>query len=394
MRIGLDATVLAPDTRHSGIGKYTISLLNNLAQAETSNEYLAYGPPACVRPADLHPAVRWKALPNVRLGRLSAFATSMWILPRVARSDRLDLFHAPTVHPRPSLPAVPRRMPCPVAVTIHDLIPLTFYHKGPDRLPLRWRTFYRWNLRAAASADLVIAVSEAARGELTTTLGSIGNRARVIHNGVDAAPPTIAKQAGTRPYVLFAGSFEARKNLARFVRAYSRAVTGGLSYDLVVMANPRTGDRSVVDSEITSAGLAGRVSFTRGVTDAELWDLYGNAAVVAFPSLAEGFGLPPLEAMAAGTPVIASRLPALEEVLGDAAAFVDPYSEVSMAEAMLALEADVSRRESLAKAGLRQARLYSWRDCADQTLTAYQEICASRLPADAETHRRARPEAA
>ena len=394
MRVGLDATILAPDTRHSGIGTYTISLLNNLAQAETSNEYVAYGPPGGARPADLHLAVRWRALPDVRLGKLRALATSMWVLPRVARGDRLDLFHAPTVHPRPSLPAVPRRMPCPIAVTVHDLIPLTFYHQGPDRLPLRWRAFYRWNLRAAASAELVIAVSEAARRELTTALGSIGNRARVIHNGVDVAPPAIAKPPGTRPYVLFAGSFEARKNLARFVRAYSRAVTGGLSYDLVVMANPGSGDRLAVDYEIARAGLADRVRFTHGVTDAELWDLYGNAAVVAFPSLAEGFGLPPLEAMAAGTPVIASRLPALEEVLGDAAAFVDPYSEASMAEAMLSLEANVSLRDDLAHAGRRRARLYSWRHCADQTLTAYQEICAGRLPADAETRRRARPEAA
>lgn len=393
MRIGFDATALGQPGRYSGIGKYVLNLLNNLARAEGANAYLAYGPAKSVRPEDLHPAVEWKRLPNPPLGKLTALAVSVFNLPRIAVRDSLDLFHAPTVHPRPSLLAVPRRMPCPLAVTIHDLIPLTLYDSGPDRLPFHWRSYYRWNLRGAVSADLLISVSEASRRELRTALGSVGDRVRVIHNGVEPPPQAYTNGQHTHPYVLFAGSFEPRKNLARFIRAYAAAVARGLPYDLVVVAHPDSGDKSAVESEIDRAGLRRRIRFIPAVSENDLWDLYRSASIVAFPSLAEGFGLPPLEAMAVGTPVIASNLPALREVLGDAAMFVDPYSETDMSAAMLALAAAPPRRELLSQAGLRRARLFSWRDCAEQTLTAYEEVWG-RKHRDRQAYQRAASEAA
>lgn len=394
MRIGFDAAILGASTRYSGIGQYSLKLLNHMVEADGSNEYLVYGPPGCARPAHLDARLRWKPLLWPRVGKLSALASSVWTVPRVVEADRLDLFHVPTVHPRPSLPALPLRMPCPLVVTLHDLIPLTYYSSGPDRMPLRWRLYYRWNLRAAAKACLMITVSQAARREIIDELGLDEKRVRVIYNGVDA--PSMAQNAPdtSQPYILCVGSFEARKNVLRLVRAYARAIRSGVSQDLIIIADPGSGDTVAVTDEIEASGLADRVHFLHAVPEERLWELYRQADLFVFPSLAEGFGLPPLEAMAAGTPVITSDLPALREVLGDAAIFVDAYSDGDLAAAMVQLAASPARRMQLAKLGKVRAGRYTWRDCAEQTLTAYEEAARVRVPSNGEEPHRAEAEVA
>ncbi|HEY7802269.1 MAG TPA: glycosyltransferase, partial [Dehalococcoidia bacterium] len=159
--MGIDASILAPRTRDSGIGRYVRRLIEEMPRLARDDLFVLFAPEACPRPADLPANTVWQALPRLPLGKLSAPATYFWWLPRLARSWRLDVFHAPTVHPRPSWPPVPRRLPCPLVVTIHDLIPLTFYASGPSKLPRTHLAFYRWNLRAAESAAAIITVSEA-----------------------------------------------------------------------------------------------------------------------------------------------------------------------------------------------------------------------------------------
>jgi glycosyltransferase involved in cell wall biosynthesis len=377
MRVGFDASILGASTRYSGIGQYSLKLLNELARVDDSNEYLLYAPADCARPADLDARLHWKSLPRPRAGKLSELGASVWTVPRVAEADRVDVFHSPTVHPRPSWPAVPVRMRRPLVVTLHDLIPLKFYSGGPDKMPFRWRLFYRWNLRAASRADLIITVSEAARREVLDGLSLDATRVRVIYNGVDAPSAVGSPAADTQPYIMYVGSFEPRKNLPRLVRAYGQAVREGLQHDLVVIADPASGDTKGVQRELAAVGLAGRVRFLHAVPEERLWELYQQAELFVFPSLAEGFGLPPLEAMAAGTPVIASDIPALREVLGDAACFVDPHSEESLATAILQLANNPARRAQLAKLGGTQARGYTWRDCAEKTLLAYEQVARS-----------------
>jgi len=388
MRVGFDATILGPSTRYSGIGQYSLKLLNDLADVDGSNEYLLYGPPECPRPAGLHGDLRWKPLSRPPLGKLSAFASFMWSVPRLVETDRLDLFHAPTVHPRASWPPVPRRIRCPLVVTLHDLIPLTYYSQPPHKMPLRSRLFYRWNLRAAVGADLVITVSDASRREILSELSINESRVHTIYNGVNAPSRTQGGAPGRglfgtdQPYVLYVGSFEPRKNLLRLIRAYTRAVRDGLQCHLAVVADPGSGQTAEVESELASSGLGKSVHFLRGVSEQDLWKIYACADLFVFPSLAEGFGLPPLEAMAAGTPVIASDIPALREVLGDAAYFVDPRSEDDLAFALLELSNNVARRDQLAEAGLSRAGLYTWRDCAEKTLAAYEKVVKERLTCD------------
>jgi glycosyltransferase involved in cell wall biosynthesis len=173
---------------------------------------------------------------------------------------------------------------------------------------------------------------------------------------------------------LFVGSFEARKNLAGVVRAYGRAASDGLALDLVVVATSGSGPTAQVDAAVRECGLRDRVRFIEGraIGDVELHGLYAQAEMFVFPSLAESFGLPPLEAMAAGAPVIASGLPALREVLGDAALFVDGHDERGLAHAMLRLAADPAERERMSRAGIGWARRYSWETCAAETLAVYR----------------------
>jgi glycosyltransferase involved in cell wall biosynthesis len=366
MRVGFDAAILGPSTRYSGIGQYSLKLLNHLVQVDESNEYVLYAPPDCRRPAELDSRLQWKSLPPPRAGKLSALAASIWTVPRRAAADRLDVFHAPTVHPR----------------TLHDLIPLTFYGEAPNKMPLRWRLFYRWNLRAAARAALIITVSEAARREILDRLAPNAKRVRAIYNGVDT--PLFVQDASpaVEPYILYVGSFEPRKNLLRLARAYAQAIRAGFKQDLVVIANPASGDTGGIERELAASGLAGRVRFLHSVPEERLWALYRQAELFVFPSLAEGFGLPPLEAMAAGTPVIASDLPALREVLGEAACYVDPFSEQDLANAIVQLAGNPARLAQLTKMGLARSSAYTWRDCAEKTLRAYEEVARGWLPAD------------
>jgi glycosyltransferase involved in cell wall biosynthesis len=375
MRVGIDVSIVGGRTRASGIGRYVTRLIEHLPALDADSVFVLFAP-ADVEPLrDLPPNVEWQPLPRLRLGKLATPAAYFWALPRLARARRLDVFHAPTVHPRPSWPPVPRRLPCPLVVTIHDLIPLTFYASGPSRLPRTHLAFYRWNLRAATRAAGVITVSDAERNTIASVLRMPRDCITSIYNGVDVpAPGSRPSSPHKAPYVLFVGSYEPRKNLAALVRAHGLARQRGLAHDLVAVATSGSGPTEPVEAAVRSHGLSDRSQFVDGrrLADADLAALYTHADMFVYPSVAESFGLPPLEAMAAGGPVIASDLPALREVLGDAAIFVDGRDEAQIAEAMLRLDRDPEERRRRGAAGAVWARRYSWESCARQTLDVYR----------------------
>jgi glycosyltransferase involved in cell wall biosynthesis len=377
VRVGIDASILGPRTRDSGIGRYVRRLVERMPVEDPESEFVLFAPAGCPLPDHLPANVQRQPLPKLPLGKLSTPAAYLFALPRLARQWRLDVFHAPTVHPRPSWPPVPRMLPCPLVVTLHDVIPLTFYARGPSRLPRTHLAFYRWNLRAAVRASAVITVSAAEAEAIASTLGMPREAITVIHNGVDSAPICETPSPTTgHPYILFVGSYEARKNLVTATRAYAVASERGLAQDLVVVATSGSGPMEPVRAVMRESRIEGRVRIIDGrkLTDADLWRLYSAADVFIYPSLADSFGLPPLEAMAAGVPVVASRLPALREVLGDAAVFCDGTDTRAFADALLRLGADAGERRRLSGQGLVQARRYSWETCARQTLDVYRTV--------------------
>jgi glycosyltransferase involved in cell wall biosynthesis len=261
-------------------------------------------------------------------------------LPRRARA--LDVLHCTTFRG-------PTHTPVPTVLTVHDLAILRF----PEAFP-RWHRLYgRAGLvRVLRAADAIVAVSEFTREETIALIGVPAERIHVVHNGVDPAfAPDGPRAEGD--YVLAVATLEPRKNLSRVVEASRIA-----GVELRVVGARGWGGVDV-------PGWAGELP------DVELAALYRGARCVLYPSLYEGFGLPVLEAMASGTPVVTSRDTAMEEVAGGAAVLVDPLDVGSIADGIA--EA-VSRREELVSRGLARARTFSWERAADTILAVWEGL--------------------
>jgi glycosyltransferase involved in cell wall biosynthesis len=290
------------------------------------------------------------------------------------RRGELDVVHAPSV-------AVPPKGRYRLVVTVHDAAPLLF----PETYPPRGRRFHRRGIAAAARrADLVITVSQAAADEIEEHTDIPAERVRVVRNGVDLTEASdddvvaarVAFDLGERPYVLWLGSLEPRKNVGVLVEAFARwAATSDVPHQLV-LAGPSgwVEDRDAVLAP--ARRLGDRVRTIGRVGDDHLRGLYRGADIFVLPSRHEGFGIPVLEAMAQGTPVLASDIPALREVAGDAARLITPADPDAWASALDDLLHDRDRHADLGEAGRRRAELFSWERCATETVEVYRESMA------------------
>jgi glycosyltransferase involved in cell wall biosynthesis len=380
VRLGFDAWGLGGDNLYTGMGRYAATLLDKLPVFAPEIEIYAYGGPDEVRPLWLHDAVRWRPASRSLHRKLSAVDSRLRELPRRAQEDQLDLFHAPAVHVRPSLPPVPR-LQCAVVATVHDVLPLTFYRSD---LPLRLRAFYRWNLRRAVAASAVVTVSEQSRDDIVRLTGADSERIAVIPNGVDFTPNidsgVLRRLRITPPYLLFAGSYEPRKNLAGALDAYSRVVRLGKPHQLVAIVERQSGHAATINERIRQLGLADRVCLLHSLSESDLRAVYTQAEMVLFPSFAEGFGLPPVQAAACGVPVVASDLPVLREILGSTAEFIDPRTPAAMAEAIVRLSANEPRRRELAAKGPALARQFDVERCVRGHVALYRRAVQMVTP--------------
>jgi glycosyltransferase involved in cell wall biosynthesis len=182
----------------------------------------------------------------------------------------------------------------------------------------------------------------------------------------------------TRPYILFAGSYEPRKNLARALECYREVIRSGCPHELVAVVERESGHAAKAHSLRSWLGLDGRVRFLDSVPEADLRALYTHAELVLFPTLAEGFGLPAIQAVGCGVPVVASDLPVLREVIGDAAEFVDPSDPAAMAAAVLGLINNPQRRAALVAKGHARAREFTVAQCVRRHLDVYELVWTSR----------------
>jgi len=326
MRVGLDVSPL--DQTAAGTARY-------LAQLEQES------------------GVDFVRLAHHGRGRAAtAYRDAVWyplVLPRLARRARLDVLHCPTFR-APLAPPV-----CPLVVTVHDLAVL----RHPETFNQWTRRYSRLCVpRVARAARLVIAVSEHTKRELVELLRTPEEKIRVVLNGVDEVfGPDGPAESGD--YVLAVGTLEPRKNLARLAAATRR-----LGVELRVVGASGWGRVELGGDGVRRLGR---------VSDEELARLYRGARCLAYPSLYEGFGIPIVEAMASGTPVVTSRGGATEEVAGGAAVLVDPLEPASIAAG---IEEAVARREELVRAGLERARDFSWAETARRTAEVYREAAA------------------
>jgi glycosyltransferase involved in cell wall biosynthesis len=372
MRIGYLTYGL--DRAPTGIGRYTVELLRALATLPDGPEVVLL----TTEREDRHglwDLFEQHALPGCRL--LPALMTvGNVLLSQAARRYRLDVIHdpngiAPFLGPR----AGARRV-----VTIHDAFSYVYpdSHNWLDN----WRYHHQLHF-AVRRADTVITVSECSRHDLIRYLGLDGEQVHVIAEGVDPRFKPIVhnfeRQAvltryGIKPpYLLYVGGINARKNIARLFEAYARLQERHPDVTLVI-GGKRQWQTGQIDATIRRLNLANHVHFTGYVDDRDLPALYSAAELFVFPSLYEGFGLPPLEAMACRTPVVTSNVSSLPEVVGDAALVVDPYDVGGLAAAIERALTEMALRADLRRRGLERADDFTWERTARETLAVYQQM--------------------
>lgn len=369
MRIALDARCVAD--HFPGIGRYVYNLARALAALGAGHRLLLIHSPAL--PNTRHDMAALAALPGVELvptdARLFRLGEQRAI-PALLRRLRPDIYHAP-YYIRPYAP-----LPCPSVTTLYDAIPHIFPHEVSPRARLLFGALTR--LAARASRHL-ITISASARHDLCAAYGIDPSRITVTPLAADARfcpDPPQAEAAlarhGLRPgYVLAVGSNKPHKNLPLLVEAYAAL---GDDAPPLVLAGHWDARYPQAREAAERLGLAQRVRFLSGVAEADLPALYAGAAVFAFPSRYEGFGLPPLEAMACGTPVVCGDVSSLPEVVGDAARLVRPLAAQPLAHALRHLLASPEQRAQLRQRGLAQAASFTWESTARRTLALYEQL--------------------
>jgi glycosyltransferase involved in cell wall biosynthesis len=320
---------------------------------------------------------------NVVARAARAFRGMAWshgYFPYRLHREKFDLLHSPAF-------VVPFSCPCPAITTIHDVSFLLY----PEHFERRWRTYLEYTMPSILkSTSAIICVSQHAKEELLKFYQVSPEKVHVIYNGVDSGRFSASAQLDkdwarsiglTRDYILHVGLLSWRKNLPMLLRALSGLRDKGrLKNYQLVLAGPElsvlTGTREIHDS-IRDQGLSEMVVLTGFVPEEKMPGLYAQARLLVMPSIYEGFGLPVVEAMASGTPVIASDTSSLPEVAGNAAILVSPTDEAAWGEAILRVLEDPATRDDLRRKGLVRARQFSWQRAAEETLALYQGVVVS-----------------
>ena len=350
----------------TGDERYTVNLLRELPAAAPELSFAASLRNPSDLPDDVPAAVR-----RLPLDVASPYRRIPFAFPSLARRESAALAHLHYF--------APPRLGCPAVVTVHDIS----YARAPELFSGRDRMLFRFVRGSLRRAARVIAVSEFTRGDVIDRYGLDPGKVVAIPNGVGErfrplpeAEARVHDRFGiNRPYMLCVGALQPRKNVPIAIEAYSRLMGRGTDCELVVAGGDRGGRLDVLDA-ILRTRLTGRVHLVGHVEDAEMPALYSAARALVFPSLYEGFGLPALEAMASGTPVIASNTTGLAEVVGDAGVTVDPRSAEDLAEAMGRILDDAALRERLVAAGLARASDFTWARAAAATAGVYRDVLA------------------
>jgi glycosyltransferase involved in cell wall biosynthesis len=342
VRIALDATY-SVDANPSGIAVYSRELLDGLAAAHPEDEFFH-----CYR-AKQFPAAGHPHCANVNRRLL---------LPPLP-TFRVDIFHA--LNQR-----VDRRPAKGVVSTFHDLFVLTNEYSSSD---FRER-FASQARKAAANSDLIIAVSEFTATQVSALLNVPRSRIRVVPHGVR---PSEQVALARQKMVLFVGALQVRKNIIRLVEAFEQMPSDWILNLVGAVSGFGAGE---IVRRIESSGARARINVKGYLPAGELQALYAQASIFAFPSLDEGFGMPILEAMIRGIPVVTSNRSAVAEVADNAALLVNPYRTEEIAKALLRLAADETLRTTLAQAGRTRAQTFTWQAAVDRTYAVYKELTA------------------
>ncbi len=358
-------TVIAIDVRmlgHSGIGTYVTSLVPRIVAARKDWRFCLLGSRDAMR------SLGWDRLPNVEMVDFSSGIYSLAEQVQWVRgvSRGADLVWSPHYN----IPFVSRGK---LMVTVHDVAHLAM----PQFFRGLHKRLYAWTMFAAVRtrADRVLCVSRFTGDELARLVGIGNERIEIVHNGIDEGWFQLESGNPPRPgpYLLYVGNVKPHKNLGILLKAF-RLLLDRIPHDLVIAGETEgfiTGDNEAMG---VAAEFPDRIVVTGRVPNDELRRLVANAQALVLPSLYEGFGLPALEAMACGCPVLVSTAASLPEVCGDAAVYFDPRDERNVAEQILSVIENDELRENLRERGRRHASEFSWDKAAGKTLTVIDEL--------------------
>ena len=374
MNIGIDARLYGPKVGGGGLGRYVEQLITELQKVDNKNRYLLFLKKDNYDTCKITNKNFKKCLADVHWYS----AKEQFQMPGLVDSKKLDLMHYPHWN-------IPVRSKTPFVVTIHDLLLLeepTSAKKATQLDPFRYKLKYLGYKfivdRAVNKSKHIVAVSEFTKGSILKHFSTSADKISVIHEGVTTAkpapknlqPPTSNLQP---PYFLYVGNAYPHKNLEALIHGFAffhklhpevKLVLVG-KHDLFWKWLEKEFDEVQIPKE--------SVVFWGYATEDELDSLYQNATLYVFPSRHEGFGLPPLEAMARGVPVAASRATAIPEILGDAALYFEPDDIEAMVEVMEQALSDEKLRQSMTKKGHEQIKKYSWKHMAEETKKIYEQ---------------------
>ena len=375
MRIVFDGMLLRG--RFSGVEVCICELARGLARFGR-HRHSVYVPPTFPGGVPESPrfAVRRSRLPTQY--RPVRIFWQQCLLPSAASREEAAVIHSPGY-------IAPLAARTPVVLTVYDLIALRHPEWCTAANRLHFRIMLPPSVRKAAR---VIVPSDATRRELVGVLGCAESKIRVVRPGIreEFAPirdqgqrETVKRRYGLpAAYILFVGNLEPKKNIGGLVRAFHALKTGGRAEQKLVIAGRLGWKYREIFEAVRRCGLEGEVLFPGFIRAGDLACLYSMADVFVFPSLYEGFGLPPLEAMACGTPVIVSDRGALPEAAGDAALRVDPADAARLAGAMREVLGTAGLRDDLIRKGIERSREFSWRQAAEETERVYEEVAGAK----------------
>jgi glycosyltransferase involved in cell wall biosynthesis len=370
--IGLNALFLEP-SHIGGTETYTRELVPALGEAALGWRFVLYlSREAGAVPWELPDNVRISVAPGSSRSRAQRVGWELTGLVAAARRDRVALLHSLGT-------TSPLWAPLPQVVTVHDLI----FESWPEAFPgIRARALRALVPRTLRRAGRIVADSQATADDVVNRYGVNPQKLRVVPLGPGRPPRPMdsaeaerlrARAGAVGPYLLSVATSQPHKNLGALIEAFRIVHAREPRLRLVLVGAAGTADRAVRDA-VAAAGLTGAVTLAGRVDDPTLDALYAGALLFVYPSLQEGFGLPLLEAMQRGVPVLSSSASSLPEVGGDAVAYVDATRPAAIAEALVGLVGDPERRAALVAAGRRRLQTFSWERAARETLAVYGEL--------------------
>lgn len=374
MRIFIDARMIIDYL--TGIGRYSYNLIDELSRIDRTNQYILL-----VNDSSLASFIRDKS--NFKLEIIKAKPMSIleqFVIPSVLKRKKADLFHAPSF-------VIPLKLPCRSVITLHDLTHMVF----PKEFRGIVQFYYQFIVKPAIKkAEVVITDSENSKKDIITLLNIPRKKVRVTYLAVDTKMKPVEKSVDilrkiktkyniNKKFILYHGNKKAHKNVLRLIEAFHKlCVERRLDYLLVITGKreikSRETDFSQIEREVKRFGLDNKVIYTGYISEEDLPLLYNASDLFVYPSLYEGFGLPVLEAMACGIPVVTSNTSSLPEIVGDAGMLVNPYDVNAITGAIYKALTNSELRDQMSKKGLARAKRFSWEKCARETLKLYEGV--------------------